>query len=93
MLFQILFPETPMFLLQRGQDERAKESLKFYRNYEPKTKESATHFEIEFEKLKTDVTSHQANTNTVTWHDFCKRVKLNKYFTFSNNYLKFSLPK
>ncbi|XP_014089464.1 facilitated trehalose transporter Tret1 [Bactrocera oleae] len=73
MLFQILFPETPMFLLQRGQDERAKESLKFYRNYEPKTKESATHFEIEFEKLKTDVTSHQANTNTVTWHDFCNK--------------------
>lgn len=72
LLFQIFFPETPMFLLQRGLDERAKGSLKFYRNYQPTTKESALQFEVDFQKLKSDVTSHQANTNSVTWHDFCK---------------------
>ncbi|XP_054085996.1 facilitated trehalose transporter Tret1-like [Zeugodacus cucurbitae] len=72
-IFQIFFPETPMFLLQRGRDERAKESLKFYRNYAPTTKESATEFEEAFQKLKSDVTSHQANANTLTWHDFCNK--------------------
>uniref|UniRef100_A0A0A1WW99 Facilitated trehalose transporter Tret1 n=1 Tax=Zeugodacus cucurbitae TaxID=28588 RepID=A0A0A1WW99_ZEUCU len=72
-LFQIFFPETPMFLLQRGRNDRAKESLKFYRNYAPTTKESAIEFERAYQKLKSDVTSHQANTNTVTWHDFCNK--------------------
>ncbi|XP_004518959.1 facilitated trehalose transporter Tret1 [Ceratitis capitata] len=72
-LSQIVFPETPMFLLQRGLDKRAKKSLKFYRNHISTTKESVTQFEIEFDKLKKDVTSHQKNTDSVTWRDFCNK--------------------
>ncbi|XP_053952803.1 facilitated trehalose transporter Tret1-like [Anastrepha ludens] len=73
MVFQLFFPETPMYLLQRGSYARAKESLKFYRNFQPTTKENSQQFEIVFNDLKNAVTSNKNNMNTVTWRDFCNR--------------------
>ncbi|XP_067644920.1 facilitated trehalose transporter Tret1-like isoform X2 [Eurosta solidaginis] len=72
-LSQLFFPETPVFLIQRGLDERAKKSFKFYRNFQSITKESIEEFQIEFDNLKCAVTaSHNINMN-VTWRDFCNK--------------------
>ncbi|XP_017488940.1 PREDICTED: facilitated trehalose transporter Tret1-like, partial [Rhagoletis zephyria] len=84
MLLEIYFPETPMFLLQRGLDARAKESLKFYRNFQSTTKESLQEFEVEFDKLKSAVSSSKNSMSNVTWRDFCNK---EAFIAFGNGFV------
>ncbi|XP_067644924.1 facilitated trehalose transporter Tret1-2 homolog isoform X2 [Eurosta solidaginis] len=73
LISQMIFPETPMYLLQCGQESRAMESLKFYRNYQPTHGDTIKEFEHEFDSMKEAVNEQTCNKEHLTWRDFCNK--------------------
>ncbi|XP_067620069.1 uncharacterized protein [Eurosta solidaginis] len=70
LLIETYFPETPSYLLHRGHEEQAQESLKFYMNYKGSSKLEIEKFDVTFTELKCAMKEQKVLKDAITWRDF-----------------------
>ncbi|XP_050328763.1 facilitated trehalose transporter Tret1-2 homolog [Bactrocera neohumeralis] len=69
LLIETFFPETPTYLLQRAQVEKAEKAFKFYQGHLAESKQDIDKCNAKFSELR-DAMSQKSQGDVVTWRDF-----------------------